>query len=125
MGTGPVGTTTLNFSRVNGNTAADGTSAGGILNHAGTLILNFSQVNGNTAAVGGGGIASGTGGLGGNGSSFLTVNLSQIDHNTSNGGPASGAGGIANGGTATINASQVNSNIALAGTAAASSITAP
>ena len=115
MGTGPVGTTTLNFSRVNGNTAADGTSAGGILNHAGTLILNFSQVNGNTAAVGGGGIASGTGGLGGNGSSFLTVNLSQIDHNTSNGGPASGAGGIANGGTATINASQVNSNIAPGG----------
>jgi hypothetical protein len=113
MGTGPVGTTTLDFSQVNGNTTSG--SAGGILNHAGTLILNASQVNGNTAAVGGGGIASGTGGLGGNGSSFLTVNLSQIDHNTSNGGPASGAGGIANGGTATINASQINGNIAPGG----------
>ena len=113
MGTGPVGTTTLNFSQVNGNTSLS--SAGGILNHAGTLILNASQVDGNTAAVGGGGVASGTGGLGGNSSSFLTVNLSQIDHNTSNGGPASGAGGVANGGTATINASQVNGNIAPGG----------
>jgi hypothetical protein len=113
MGTGPVGTATLNFSQVNGNTSLS--SAGGILNHAGTLILNASQVNGNTAAVGGGGIASGTGGLGGNSSSFLTVNLSQIDHNTANGGPASGAGGIANGGTATINASQVDGNIAPGG----------
>ena len=110
MGTGPVGTTTLNFSQVNGNTSL--TSAGGILNHAGTVILNSSQVNDNTAATGGGGIASGTGGLGGNNSSFLTVNLSQIDHNTSNGGPRAGAGGIANGGTATIDASQVNGNIA-------------
>ncbi|HEY6315992.1 MAG TPA: hypothetical protein VIY52_35010 [Streptosporangiaceae bacterium] len=113
MGTGPVGATTLNFSQVNGNTSLS--SAGGILNHAGTLILNASQVSGNTAAVGGGGIASGTGGLGGNSSSFLTVTLSQIDHNTANGGPASGAGGIANGGTATINASQVNGNIAPGG----------
>ena len=110
MGTGPVGTTTLNSSQVNGNTSL--TSAGGILNHAGTLILNASQVNGNTAAVGGGGIASGTGGPGGNSSSFLTVNLSQIDRNTSNGGPRAGAGGIANGGTAAINSSQVNGNIA-------------
>jgi hypothetical protein len=113
LGTGPSGTATLNFSQVTGNTTSG--SAGGILNHAGTLILNASQVNGNTAAGGGGGIASGTGGMGGNSSSFLTVNFSQIDHNTSNGGPAAGAGGIANGGTATINASQVNGNIAPGG----------
>jgi hypothetical protein len=39
---------------VTGNTTLG--SAGGILNHGGTLILNFSQVNGNTAAGGGGGI---------------------------------------------------------------------
>jgi len=110
MGTGPSGTATLNYSQVNGNITSG--SAGGILNHAGTLTLNFSQVNGNTAAVGGGGIASGTGGMGGNSSSFLTVNFSQIDHNTSHGGPMAGAGGIANGGTATINASQVNGNTA-------------
>ena len=113
MGTGPSGTATINFSQVNGNTTSG--SAGGILNHAGTMTVNASQVNGNTAAGGGGGIASGTGGLGGNSSSFLTVNLSQIDHNTSNGGPTAGAGGIANGGTATINASQVNGNIAPGG----------
>src|SRR5271166_1040530 len=108
-GTGPVGTTTLNFSQVNGNTTSG--SAGGILNHAGTLNLNASQVNGNTAAGGGGGIASGTG-MGGIGGSVLTLNFSQVNGNTSNGGPADGAGGIANGGTATINASAVNGNTA-------------
>src|SRR5216683_1627741 len=108
LGTGPLGTTSLNFSQVTGNTTS--ASAGGILNHAGTLTLNASQVNGNTAAVGGGGIGSGTGGMGGNGSSMLTVNFSQVDGNTSGGGPLTGAGGIANGGTAIINASQVNSN---------------
>ena len=110
LGTGPSGTATINFSKIDGNTTSG--SAGGILNHAGTLTLNASQVDGNTAAVGGGGIASGTGGMGGNSSSFLTVNFSQIDHNTSHGGPMAGAGGIANGGTATINASQINGNIA-------------
>src|SRR5216683_5491435 len=108
LGTGPLGTTSLNFSQVIGNTTS--ASAGGILNHAGTLTLNASQVNGNTAAVGGGGIGSGTGGIGGNGSSMLPVNFSQADGNTSGGGPLTGAGGIANGGTAIINASQVNSN---------------
>jgi hypothetical protein len=56
-GAGPLGTTTLSFSQVKGNTASG--SAGGILNHGGTLILNASQVNGNTAGNGGGGIASG------------------------------------------------------------------
>jgi hypothetical protein len=111
LGTGPAGTTTLNFSQVNGNTTGGG-GGGGILNHGGTLILNFSQVNGNTSAGGGGGIASGTGGMGGNSSSFLTVKFSQVNGNTSNGGPMAGAGGIANGGTATITASQVNGNIA-------------
>ncbi len=110
LGTGPLGTTSLNFSQVTGNTTS--ASAGGILNHAGTLTLNASQVNGNTAAVGGGGIGSGTGGMGGNGSSMLTVNFSQVDGNTSGGGPLTGAGGIANGGTAIINASQVNGNTA-------------
>jgi hypothetical protein len=110
LGAGPLGTTTLNFSQVNGNTTSG--SGGGILNHAGALTLNASQVNGNTAAVGGGGIASGTGGMGGNGSSMLTVNFSQVNGNTSNGGPLAGAGGIANGGTAIINASQVNGNTA-------------
>src|SRR5713101_4303528 len=85
---------------------------GGIFNLEGTLTLDHSQVNGNTAAVGGGGIGSGTGGMGGNGSSMLTVNFSQVDGNTSGGGPLTGAGGIANGGTAIINASQVNGNTA-------------
>jgi hypothetical protein len=111
LGTGPLGTTTLNFSQINGNTTGGG-GGGGILNHGGTLILNFSQVNGNTSAGGGGGIASGTGGMGGNSSSFLTVKFSQVNGNTSNGGPMAGAGGIANGGTATITASQINGNIA-------------
>ena len=110
LGTGPSGAATIDFSKIDGNTTSG--SAGGILNHAGTLTLNASQVDGNTAAVGGGGIASGTGGMGGNSSSFLTVNFSQIDRNTSHGGPMAWAGGIANGGTATINASQVNANIA-------------
>src|ERR1019366_4584343 len=90
LGTGPLGTTTLNFSQVNGNTTSG--SGGGILNHAGTLTLNASQVNGNSAAVGGGGIASGTGGMGGNGSSNLPVSFSQVNGNTSNGGPLAGAG---------------------------------
>src|SRR5216684_61580 len=113
------GTLTLDHSKVTGN-ASEGAmmSAGGIASGTlgtgplGTTSLNFSQVNGNTAAVGGGGIGSGTGGIGGNGSSMLTVNFSQVDGNTSGGGPLTGAGGIANGGTAIINASQVNGNTA-------------
>ena len=105
LGTGPVGTAVLNFSRVDHNTTSN--SAGGILNHGGTLILNASKVDGNTAAGGGGGIASGTGGQGGPGSSILVVKFSQISGNTANGGPMAGAGGIANGGTATITASKV------------------
>ena len=59
LGTGPVGTAVLNFSRVDHNTTSG--SAGGILNHGGTLILNASKVDDNTAAGGGGGIASGPG----------------------------------------------------------------
>ncbi len=110
LGAGPLGTTTLNFSQVDGNTTSG--SAGGILNHAGTLILNASQVNGNTAAGGGGGIASGTGGNGGIGGSVLVLNFSQVNGNTSNGGPMAGAGGISNGGTATIKSSQVSGNTA-------------
>jgi hypothetical protein len=110
LGTGPSGTATLNFSQVTGNTTSG--SAGGILNHAGTLTLNASQVNGNTAAGGGGGIASGTGGTGGPASSQLVLNFSQVNRNTSNGGPMAGAGGISNGGTATINGSQIAGNTA-------------
>jgi hypothetical protein len=111
LGTGPVGTAVLNFSQVDHNTSS--ASAGGILNHGGTLILNASKVGDNTAAGGGGGgIASGTGGQGGPGSSILAVKFSQISGNTSNGGPMAGAGGIANGGTATITASEVTGNTA-------------
>ena len=110
LGTGPVGTAVLNFSRVDHNTTSG--SAGGILNHGGTLILNASKVDDNTAAGGGGGIASGTGGQGGPGSSILVVKFSQINGNTANGGPMAGAGGIANGGTATITASEVEGNTA-------------
>lgn len=105
FGTGPLGTTTLNFSQVTRNTTSG--SAGGILNHGGTLILNFSQVSGNTAAGGGGGVASGTGGSGGPGASLLFMNFSQVTGNTSNGGPMDGAGGLSNGGTATIKGSVV------------------
>src|SRR6266851_1440997 len=104
LGTGPLGTTSLNFSQVTGNTTS--ASAGGILNHAGTLTLNASQVNGNTAAVGGGGTG-GTGGMGGNGSSMLTVNFSQVNGNTA---PGAYGGGILNHGAMTINLSQVDSN---------------
>src|ERR1017187_7272195 len=64
-----------------GGGIASGTLGAGPL---GTTTLNASQVNGNTAAVGGGGIASGTGGMGGNGSSMLTVNFSQVNGKTSN-----------------------------------------
>ena len=107
LGTGPVGTAVLNFSQVDHNTTS--ASAGGILNHGGTLILNASKVSDNTAAGGGGGgIASGTGGKGGPGSSILVVKFSQISGNTANGGPMAGAGGISNGGTATITASEVD-----------------
>ena len=62
--------------------------------------------------MGGGGIASGPGGQGGPGSSILTVKFSQVNGNTANGGPIASAGGIANGGTATITASQVAGNTA-------------
>ena len=110
LGTGPLGTTVLNFSRVDDNTSSG--SAGGILNRAGTLILNASKVDDNTAAQGGGGIASGTGGMGGPGSSVLVLNHSKVDGNTANGGPMAGAGGIANGGTATISGSEVAGNTA-------------
>ncbi len=111
LGTGPVGTAVLNFSQVDHNTSS--ASAGGILNHGGRLILNASKVSDNTAAGGGGGgIASGTGGQGGPGSSILVVKFSQISGNTANGGPMAGAGGIANGGTATITASEVTGNTA-------------
>lgn len=110
LGTGPVGTTVLNGSRVDDNTTSG--SAGGILNHAGTLILNVSRVDDNTAAEGGGGIASGTGGAGGPGSSILVLNASKVEGNTANGGPMAGAGGIANGGTATISSSEVEDNTA-------------
>ena len=58
-----------------------------------------------TPARGGGGT-----GMGGIGASILTLNLSQVDGNTSDGGPNAGAGGVANGGTATINARLVNGN---------------
>jgi hypothetical protein len=109
MGTGPVGTAVLNFSQVDHNSSA---SAGGILNHGGTLILNASKVSDNTAAEGGGGIASGTGGQGGPGSSILVVKFSRVSGNTANGGPMAGAGGISNGGTATITASKVTGNTA-------------
>jgi hypothetical protein len=115
MGTGPVGTTTLNFSQVDDNTVTDGNSGGGILNHGGTLILNASQVNDNTSSAGGGGITSGTG-MGGVGGSILVLNFSQVNGNTADasslGGPMAGAGGIVNGGTATINASVVDGNTA-------------
>jgi hypothetical protein len=111
LGTGPVGTAVLNFSQVDHNTTS--ASAGGVLNHAGTLILNASKVSDNAAAGGGGGgIASGTGGQGGPGSSILVVKFSQISANTANGGPMAGAGGISNGGTATIIASEVTGNTA-------------
>ena len=110
LGSGPVGTAVLNFSRVDHNTTSN--SAGGILNHAGTLILNASKVDDNTAAVGGGGIASGPGGQGGPGSSILVVKFSQVNGNTANGGAMAGAGGISNGGTATITASKVKGNTA-------------
>ena len=106
LGAGPAGTAVLNFSQVDHNTSS--ASAGGILNHGGTLILNASKVSDNTAAGGGGGgIASGTGGQGGPGSSILVVKFSQISRNTANGGPMAGAGGIANGGTAAIKGSVV------------------
>jgi hypothetical protein len=108
LGTGPLGTAVLNSSRVDNNTTSG--SAGGILNHAGTLVLSASKVDDNTAAQGGGGIASGTGGMGGPGSSVLVLNSSQVDDNTANGGPMAGAGGISNGGTATINDSEVDGN---------------
>ena len=60
------------------------------------VTVNFSQVNNNTRENGGGGIASGNG-MGGAVSSLGTLNLffSQVDNNTSNGGPMAGAGGIA------------------------------
>jgi hypothetical protein len=108
---GPIGTLTLNFSQVNGNTALGG-GGGGIVNRAGTATLNFSQVNANTSRGGGGGIASGPGNGGTAGGSNLFLNASQVNGNTSTGGPMAGAGGIANGGTATINLSQVNGNTA-------------
>jgi hypothetical protein len=112
---GPIGSLTLNFTQVDNNTvlAAGGMGGGGgILNHAGTATLNGSAVDGNLSQGGGGGIASGPGEVGAAGGSNLVLNFSEVNDNTSNGGPEAGAGGIANGGSATLTLSQVNGNTA-------------
>ena len=112
---GPIGSLTLNFTKVDNNTvqAAGGMGGGGgILNHAGTATLNGSEVDGNLSQGGGGGIASGNGNGGGAGGSNLVLNFSEVNGNTSNGGPMAGAGGIANGGSATLTFSRVNNNTA-------------
>ena len=94
-----------------GNTAAPG---GGIFNLEGTLTLNHSTVTGNASAGGmmsaGGGIASGTFGIGPLGTT--TLNFSQVNGNTTSG----SAGGILDhAGTLILNFSQVNRNTAAGG----------
>jgi hypothetical protein len=91
----------LNFSRVDQNTTS--ASAGGIVNHGGTLILDHSKVGDNTAAGGGDGIASGTGGQRGPGSSILVLRFSEV------------SGNAANGGILTITFSQISRNKAAHG----------
>ena len=95
---------------MNGNTTSG--SAGGIFNHGGTLILNFSQVDGNTAAAGAAASPAAPAAWAAPAPACSSLNFSQVNGNTSNGGPMAGAGGIANGGTATINGSVVDGNTA-------------
>jgi hypothetical protein len=87
---------------------------GGIVNLLGTTTLNSSQVNHNTAqGFVGGGIASGDYLNFSATTSFLTLNNSQVDGNTA---PNAGGGGIQNLlGTATLNSSQVDGNSSLNG----------
>lgn len=108
---GPIGTTTIDHSRIDHNTAFGG--GGGILNHAGILMLDHSEVSWNTAP-GGGGIASGKGNPD-NGGSSIVIDHSRIDHNTANGGGQGGGGGIANGGEITIDHSRIADNTAPGG----------
>jgi hypothetical protein len=108
---GPIGTTTIDHSRIDHNTAFAG--GGGILNHAGILMLSHSQVSWNTAP-GGGGIASGKGNPD-NGGSSIVIDHSRIDHNTANGGPEGGGGGIANGGELAVDHSEIVDNTAPGG----------
>ena len=108
---GPIGVLTLNATRVDHNTALGG-GGGGVLNHGGTLTLKLSRVDDNSTGGGGGGIASGTTNGGAAGGATLVLDSSRVDDNLSTGGPADGAGGIANGGTMTLNFSQVDHNSA-------------
>jgi hypothetical protein len=124
------GTATINASQVNGNTAP-GAFGGGILNH-GAMIINASQVNGNTTPAGGSGDQGGGGGIanlnitpltGAADSGVLTVNLSQVRHNSATG---LGGGILENGvnpddslgapgGPLTLKLSQVTGNTAAEG----------
>ena len=119
---GPTSQLTVNFSQVNDNTAPNA-GGGGIQNQAGNVAINVSQVNGNTS-LNGGGIASGNGNGGASGgappgTSSLKIFFSTVNGNTATApvpppgtGPPITAGGIANGGTAVLNAVQVENNTA-------------
>jgi hypothetical protein len=107
----PTGTLTLNgLTLTGGNNEIAG--GGALLNH-GTTTLNSVQVTGNMG-FGGGGIANGPGPHGTPGT-FLTINKSEVDHNTATGGFDGGGGGVANGGTLVLNNSEVRDNDAPGG----------
>ena len=105
---------------MNNNTAPNA-GGGGIQNLAGDVSINVSQVNGNTS-LNGGGIASGNGAGGASsgappGTSSLKIFFSTVNGNTATApvpppgtGPPIAAGGIANGGTAVLNAVEVENN---------------
>ena len=118
---------TLNNSAVTGNSQTapppDSLGGGGIVNILGTVTLNSSRVNNNIAqGFVGGGIASGDYLNFSETSSFLTLNNSQVDGNTSlNGGGISSGPGPGNGGQPgpatsqlVLSKSEVNGNTATA-----------
>ena len=113
---------TLNRSQVDDNNAPNAGGGGGIQNLLGSVTLNSSEVNRNTAPNGAGiSSGNGNGGMHPPGTSHLVLNGSQVNGNIATvpvpgtggeSGPPIAGGGIANGGSAVLNGSQVDFNIA-------------
>ena len=109
---GEGGSLTLNALTVTGGKTPG--PGGGIFNLEGTLTLNHSVVTGNTAGGGGGGITTGTANTGPIG--VATLNNSQVTWNTVVSTEGGGGGGILNhAGTLTVNSSEISHNTAPGG----------
>jgi hypothetical protein len=112
VGSGGQSVLTVSDSAVDSNVAPNA-GGGGIQNLLGSATVSYSEVNGNTS-LNGGGIASGNQGSP-TGTAELQVSHSEVDGNTATAGPGGegppiAAGGIANGSNASISDSAVNRN---------------